>query len=361
VKLPPGYRQPRNISNMIGNGTTRDGEPDQTDLMAVVSMDGIGMGRNLIAWLETLCRSVADEDARFKAELRDISESLKRRWHEAWKDALWELVRQFPEKSHNAPSYTLRSGLRELTLKSDGKGGRWLPCRRIYQGGDDLTFVCDARIALSLADFLARRVEQRDPISLGFQNVPTEFKRVPVSVGIVFVDSHFPFVRAVQMAAAVQKPAKRKAADWKMHDEDGLPPSVIDWWVNRPGALERSKGEKTIKPYPVYRKVSGTELTLEDLRERILPEMEATFFDARNKLKDILAAAEEGPDRVRRVLEMRPLPDGRSLRWLEPGFDPNTGFPKGEGSGATRTPLLDAGEIYDVDLPFVPQQKETAA
>jgi hypothetical protein len=76
------------------------------------------------------------------------------------------------------------------------------------------------------------------------------------------------------------------------------------------------------------------------------------YAGSRNKLKDLVAAAEESPEAVGRLLAMRPLEeDGKPLRRLEflpDGFVPETGF----YPGSKRTPLVDAGELYDIHVPY---------
>jgi len=49
----------------------------------------------------------------------------------------------------------------ELTQSETDQTKRYLPFRPLIFGGDDLTFVCDARIALDLTVFYLRELEKR--------------------------------------------------------------------------------------------------------------------------------------------------------------------------------------------------------
>ena len=336
-RVPEGWAEPRELDEMLGESGEEFG------LMAVVSVDGIGMGKRLIKWAEDcgyLYGSSAEDDATFAAEYEAWPESLKRRWRTAWEQTLDCLAGQF------APDFVMRHGARTLRAKNDRERHSYLPCRRIYHGGDDLCFACDAHVALGMAAHLVRTLESLPP----GEGVPEQFHDITAGVGVVFVDSHFPFVRAVQLSSEVLKKAKTEAVKENVEQA----PSAIDWWVNRAGAMEREPTPFTLKPYLLGADSSAGDwgrLDWTTLERDVLGGLSETYAGARNKLKDLLEAAEDGPVSVKRLLRLRPMGDGAtSLRFVRDPYDKSSGFK----IGATdhRTPLLDAGELYDFHFPF---------
>gem|GEM_PF-2196212 len=339
-RVPDGWAEPQKLDEMLGASGQEFG------LMAVVSVDGIGMGKRLTKWAEDcghLYGTSAEDDAKFAAEYKAWSESLKRRWRTAWEQTLDCVAGQF------APDFVMRHGTRSLRANNDRDRYSYLPCRRIYHGGDDLCFVCDARVALGMASHLVRTLEAIPP----GEGVPKEFHDITAGIGVVFVDSHFPFVRAVHLSGAVLKQAKKKAVG----DDVERPPSAVDWWVNRTGAMERELAPFTLKPYLLDSDTSAGDwgrLDWATLEQHVLGGLSETYAGARNKLKDLLEAAEEGPINVKHLLRLRPLEGGAtSLGFVQAPYDSSTGFKTGAtADSGFQTPLLDAGELYDFHFPF---------
>lgn len=353
---------PRSLDDMILHGTrvrpessagAADAPPkesaEQTGLMAVVCMDGLGMGRRLNRWLTAMA---GETDEAFLASFACWSEFVKRRWDQAWQQSVEELDRFFPAANGYAMLTDLptprRLKLRTATAPECLKGkARVRPVRRIYQGGDDLTYLCDARIALAFTAALAARLEEKLP-EKELEGIPKLFHDLTVSIGVVFVDSHFPFSRAVRMAEEVRESAKCEA----MERNSERPPSCLDWWVNRQGAQHRPKQERTVRPCGLRTSASDRpdQPSWAQIEHTVLKGMWKRFGRSRNKLKDLVAAAEEGPEAVRRLLTTRPLEDDGKpvLDFLPDGFECNTGF----YPGSLRTPLLDAGELYDIHVPY---------
>ncbi len=338
--VPEGWAEPQELDEMLGDSGEEFG------LMAVVSIDGIGMGKRLLEWSqlprELAAAATAEDDEQFAAEFTAWSESLKRRWRTAWEQTLDCLTAQF------VPNFVIRHGERELRANNDRKKYSYLPCRRIYHGGDDLCFVCDARIALGMAAHLARTLEKLPP----GEGVPEEFHNITAGIGVVFVDAHFPFVRAVQLSGEVLKSAKKRA-----NEEDAdRPPSTIDWWVNRTGAMKRTEKPFSLKPYLLHNDMSSdwNKLDWTRVEDEVFGGLWKTYAGALNKLKDLLEAAEDGPTDVQRLLQLRPLDGGGTyLSFFHSPYDSSTGFNVGASADqGRRTPLLDAGELYDIHFPF---------
>jgi hypothetical protein len=297
------------------------------------------MGSRVIRWLTD---AEAMDDESFRAEFSGWSEAVKRRWARAWDGAIEALAQRF-----DADDGALRHlHTRERSLRPrTAAGRRQLPCRRIYQGGDDLTFVCDARIALGLTADLAARLEQ--PAE---EKTPELFRSLTVSAGVLFVDAHYPFGRAVALAEEVRVRAKRRAT---AEAGSSTPPSCIDWWVNREGALHCTERKGSCKPYRL-RTDPGAEADVgwDLLESRVLAGLWSVLGGARNKLKDLAVAVETGPASVTELVKKRPLPGAGLAACVPDGFDRATGF------AADRTPLIDAVELFDIHFPLAEEVPE---
>jgi hypothetical protein len=317
-----GFIEPPNIDNLLLKGS------EKSTLMAVVSVDGIGMGKRLIRWLKTM--NGADDEL-FISEFLSWSHAIKNDiWAASWRKTIAELQNAF-----KAPDYSLDHPIfadRPLRLK-DESGRHYLPCRKIYQGGDDLSFVCDARIAMALTVTLIRKFEEAQAQA----QMPQIFKNLKVSAGIVFVKHNFPFSRAATMADSVRKKAKAKAA------EGNTEMSVLSWWRNRQGAIVQPDSSLSLKPYFI----EGDDNTWNWFESAIHGTWHM-FSGSRGKFKDLLAVVENGggADAVAHFFSLRPLPEGETAHFLKPDFSEENWFSN------RGTPLLDIGELYDIHYPF---------
>ncbi len=317
---------------------------EKTDLMAVVSVDGLGMGQRLIKWINGSTNSTDDQ---FKKEFAAWSGYLKDRWDNAWHACLDELKEDvFPIDGDIRRYEHPNQAGRYIQLKKTKDGGHFYPVRKIYQGGDDLSFLCDARIALSFTAALIRHLEESGTPSA---DVPELFHNITVSAGIVFVDEHFPFSRAVALSEEVRQKAKKRSAKTKTTEWLDISPSCIDWWLNRQGALEREEVRYSLRPYLM----SGDE-GWEQFEEKVLPAFWEVFGKSRNKLKDLLGAAEQNKHAVERMLTMRPIDKINELKNAMPDrFRKDTLF----SDDGSFSPIVDAGEIFDIHFPY--PSKET--
>jgi hypothetical protein len=339
-----GLERPRELRRMFFNSS------EETNLMAVVSVDGIGMGAKLAGWLR---EAVAYDDELFIKRFKGWSEHLVDKWGYAWAKAENDLVGAFSpaDRRYTHANPADRTGRADRTIEfNDIDHRRSLPCRYIYQGGDDLSFVCDARIAMGLTVSLLRNLNEQT----GGEDIPDCFRRIPASVGILFVNSHFPFSRAVSLSEELRRNAKKKALE---SETDNHPPSAIDWWINRQGDMAAPKRDHkpsiyapslTLKPYVAFRRGDPSEFTWEDL-EVTIQGLWLRYGKSRNKLKDLMTAVEAGgPAEVRRILTLRPVGDHTTLDCLDAHFEIDDGF----NSEETRTPLIDAGELFDIHFPY---------
>lgn len=183
--------------------------------------------------------------------------------------------------------------IRGLVPVEDGK----LPFRPIVFGGDDLTFVCDGRLGLTLAALYLEIFEQE------MHQVGLELH---ACAGVAVVKVHYPFSRAYQLSEALAGNAKQHVRDSQSSDF-----SALDWHFAAAGLLG-SLEEIRAREY----QVQGETLAMRPLRlhmhpsewrtwphfARVADEFRVGWSDRRNKVIALRQALREGPDAVRRFL-----------------------------------------------------------
>jgi hypothetical protein len=334
--LPPTGRFafPPEIDDM---GRTRG----DTSLVGVVHIDGNGIGALITSWLQ---RCVQEErpDHAVAGELRAWATELDRLGRRCLEAVVTRVTDAIDDEAHVA------GALPDLGFDLRRSEGRiLLPLRPVLLGGDDLTFLCDGRIALHLAE-AALDAFDADVPHLG---------HVTACAGVALVPAHTPFDRAYDLAEALCSSAK--AGRHHGNDSD----SWIDWHIGapRPGEpisdlrarslatrLEDRRLQLTCRPYRLGVDARERE-TWRWLSRTLLGSGQDGFRgeqwrEHRNKLKELASDVREGPDGVARAREAWTA----AARLVWPGdLDKTSGF-----LDRDRTPLLDAIELLDVHLPL---------
>jgi len=329
----PQFTFPSKIDDM---GRTRG---DQS-LIGVVHVDGNGLGEQIAAWIRRCVEESQSDDA-VVAELGEWSaalESVGRRSIESVVKRVAQAISSDGRIAGTVPDlgFELRRAGEKICL----------PFRPVLLGGDDLTFLCDGRIALDLAEAALDAFEVEVP-HLG---------TVTACAGVALVPAHAPFDRAYELAEALCASAKLRRR------ETGEGGAWIDWHIGAPrpgegvGALRaRTLAEPTIggkilqltcRPYRLGTGASEPE-TWRWLSRTVLGTGPDGFrgrywSQHRNKLKKLASVVRDGPDGVRRARESWTA--AGDLAWPG-GLEQTDGFFDG-----VRTPLLDAIELLDLHL-----------
>jgi hypothetical protein len=246
------------------------------------------------------------------------------------------------EKPAQDDTETVMGRPKRLRFELKQKDGRWmLPLRPILLGGDDLTFVCDGRIAMDLAETALGVFETSRIPHLG---------KITACAGVAVVRVHAPFARAYELADKLCASAKRM-----LNEKDDC---ALDWHIGacRPGETVEGIRERqyrtnckrrlTCRPYRLgsgkdeaktWRWLSGTLLDSKTVGLR-----EGAWSERRNKVKAFPELVREGPDSVQAALEAWKVVDKR-LQLPQPIA--RNGF-----FDDTRTPLIDALELIDLHL-----------
>lgn len=317
-----------------------------TSLIGIVHIDGNGVGQKIKTWLE---RQVEEQDK--KAEGDTAVCSGYQEWSQAIDDLGQKAFQAVVNRVCQRVTQCDRDGKRTLCITGcpshlgfDLKrvDGRWmLPLRPILLGGDDLTFVCDGRIALDLAETALAVFEKSDVPHLG---------KIAACAGVTVFRVHAPFARAYDLAEKLCSSAKA------ILKEKNLNGCALDWHIGsvRPGESPSDIRKRqyrvenhqlTCRPYLLGVGVEETE-TWRWLSRKLLDDPEnglrgKRWSRRRNKVKALAEVIREGPDGVQSALEA----------WRV--VDPYLRLPEGMKDGffeASRTPLLDALELFDLHL-----------
>ncbi|MGO5129784.1 Cas10/Cmr2 second palm domain-containing protein [Mitsuokella jalaludinii] len=151
------------------------GQRETEDYIAIVHIDGNNMGQKF-----------ADCDTLTKR--KNMSLSIR----QATISAFTELLEKVEQEYDTYSSY--------LTLHmKDGK--RFLPVRPLVLGGDDMTFVCAAKVAIPYAKFLMEALMEK--------HIPG-CDGIASCAGIAILPSSYPFFRGYEMAEQLCGAAKKR-------------------------------------------------------------------------------------------------------------------------------------------------------
>jgi len=197
-----------------------------------------------------------------------------------------------------------------VQLRGDNDGKKKIPLRPIVMGGDDVTFVCDGRLGLTLTEFYLRQITAK-PLADG--------KPLSARAGIAVVKSHFPFARAYALAEDLARSAKRYLNERKTPPYNEQDLSAIDWHFAVSGAVldleqirEREytveKGRLMMRPVRLGASVTSDWHSWETFARVVAEFQPEEWAERRNKIKALRDALRDGPDAVGQFLLAYGLP-----------------------------------------------------
>lgn len=174
------------------------GQKEGENHIAVVHIDGNNLGKQLDGVLEGI-----SDYQKAVTKLRRFSKEVDKNYKKVMQDVIQRLT-DWVESNKSKKDFP-------LSLKDN-----LLPIRPIIRSGDDITFVCNAKIAISLTELFLTALHALPSISFANSQVP-----LSACAGVVIVKSHFPFYRAYQLAEELCASAKMKAKILDRHHERG--------------------------------------------------------------------------------------------------------------------------------------------
>lgn len=206
------------------------GKKNDSNFIAVVHIDGNGMGKRVGALYDEL-KNVSWEEA--KKILHDFSECIDNDFKDAYREMTDEVAEKLLDKEIS----------KELELTED-----YFPVRHIITAGDDICFVTEGRIGIECARIFIEKLSDKTN--------KVDNKGYSACAGVCIVHCKYPFFRAYELAEMLCSNAKAYGAEISPGD-NGRSISSVDWHIEF-GELQDSLTEVR-KEYAVG---DGTELEL---------------------------------------------------------------------------------------------------
>ncbi len=337
----------------------------EQSFIAVVHIDGNGFGEAM----RRLGQRYAHDNRTYIDALRKRSRALQ----DAAETTLTEMLNSLTNFVHRVEQ-ARKQGKHlwpveppELVLADDNR--KYLPFRPLIIGGDDVTFVCDARLALSLTTRYLTLFADRAAEALCKAGALLPDEQPSACAGVAVVKSRFPFARAYQLADELCRNAKRARA--RAQDTTNQPQGAyLDWHIAISGliddlsAMRRREyrtphGELTLRPVRLTQPKDGTSLTAETARTWTIVErltrafQESNWAQRRNKVKALREALRQGPNAVERFVAIYGDAELPELAEGDKGKHRRTGWLDSSSNGSlARCAYFDAVELMDLHLPI---------
>lgn len=275
----------------------------ESSYIAVIHTDGNSMATRIQRIRDKFNSPPQNRD--YIREMRAFSVSIQEAAQEALQRTVDELVHAV--QYEDGAAFIGQS--KEIKLRDNR-----LPFRPIVFGGDDVTFVCDGRLGLSLAAYY---LQQFSSHSLA-DGAPVHCR-----AGIAVVKTHYPFARAYVLADDLCNSAKTYITKRQDHySEDEL--TAMDWHFAVGGLVrdleEVRKREYTIRGEKLFMRPVRLTKPEKDWRSwdtfaRITQELQTgdQWVGRRNKIKALRDALRSGPETVKHFLKVYDLPELPSI------------------------------------------------
>ncbi len=199
------YQVPHQMDD-LGGGEGKAG------YIAVIHTDGNGMGSRVEKIRDAY--PSASQNRGYVDKIRGFSDSIRKATLEALQETIDALV-----GSIDTATYSIG----EVKLSGD-----YLPFRPLVFGGDDVTFICDGRLGLTLT---ATYLQQMSSKQLD------DGAKLHGRAGVAVVKKHYPFARAYDLAEELCDSAKGYIR--KQDDQGGV--TAMDWHFAVSGLVEPLK------------------------------------------------------------------------------------------------------------------------
>lgn len=295
--------------------------------IAIVHIDGNGMGKRFQKLSNTYVS--AGKNQEFIEKMREFSEKVTDVAQEAMQATLDYLVSNIQSDGKDGECIQDAYRLADMKIELSQK---FLPFRPLVMGGDDVTFVCEGRLGLSLAHYFLKQMTT--------PSLP-DGEPMKARAGVAIVKSHYPFAQAYQLAEELAKSAKKNLPKSKKGE------SGMDWHFATSGVLdgltEIRKREYTVPTGSLYSRPLLLESAKDDsewrnwgtflqfVNEFLHTENEPDWGNKRNKLKELREVLRKGGDETKQFLKLYgldlPSPAGNSATngWVgNPDPDPDT-------------------------------------
>jgi hypothetical protein len=252
--------------------------------VAVVHADGNGMGNRIKKIAEDQEHATAAGNRKYIEAMRTFSLDVEKAAGAAMRRMVSLLTTRI----------TWEQG-REMLGERVPMEGAYLPFRPLVFGGDDMTFVCNGQLGISLAVEYLKAYEEETART----NNPY-LKEMYACAGVAIVKMHYPFARAYALSESLAREAKKLV--WKeVSEKQGKDrsASALDWHIatsGLSGSLDEIRWREYKKPIDPLRRTDDNARTL--LMRPLLLRPGATKPDGRvwvDGMEKLLLEFQRGP------------------------------------------------------------------
>lgn len=359
--IPPGdgFLYPKEFDDM-GRSFS------EQSFLAVVHADGDGMGDRI----RRIGENYQHDNRGFVREMRKFSKMLREAGQRALSKTQQSLSRAIKRtinsngeveaaivhqvKDKDGRIHELARIQLKRSKHNNEENSFYLPFRPlVFGGGEDITFVCDGRLGITLA---MEYLTHFEAASRGLPGGKSSEEHATACAGVAIVKTHYPFARAYALAEELCRSAKELRKE--LHDSNGWHGCCFDWHFALSGLsgdieeIRRQQyrvkaGSLTLRPV-TFRENSDPHKSIKawPVVDRALKEFQGPqWVGRRNKQKALREALRDGPDAVKRFLLAYGLGELINLVEDRPGFQ-QSGW-EGDSCG-----YFDALELADFFIPL---------
>lgn len=159
--------------------------------ISVIHIDGNNMGVKF-----SMCSSLQERKA--------LSLKIAQAVQKAFRRMLTGVVKEYEDGKYN-------DYLETKKLYDKKTGVKYLPLRPIIIGGDDVTFVCPARLGIEYARRFIKYANEEMVFDINFKTDAVMKKTLSCCGGVAIVPAKYPFFRAYDLAEQLCAAAKKKS------------------------------------------------------------------------------------------------------------------------------------------------------
>ncbi|MCI2779027.1 hypothetical protein ACQR22_02025 [Clostridium perfringens] len=191
--IPKGYKLEVSLDDLA-----KDGGKQYT---GVIHIDGNGMGKKITEFFEKIERNNSETQEefnhRYKRKLCRFSEEISKRYKEAFAKMCKVIEKTASENSKLSEETKINDS------SKDGKYKGSFPLRPLILAGDDITYVCNASIAIESARVMLEILEKEVLFIDG-----DKFGRLNSCAGVAITKKGYSFKRAYELAEELCSSAK---------------------------------------------------------------------------------------------------------------------------------------------------------
>lgn len=168
--------------------------------------------------------------------------------------------------------------------------------RRIVSAGDDMTFVCNARLALGLTEYFLKEISKEVLYQEG-SKIDLDSYGLSACAGIAYFQSHFPFADAYRVAEACCSNAKKRVKELAAKNETNWIENALDFQICNAISVVEDLEKYREKHYEM---ADGTSLLMRPYiipgKEKVIPNvLEEYYFKTFCKLAQVMKDSKKMP------------------------------------------------------------------